>query len=409
MRTPVKATLHDSLLDIDSSPPSSPPLSPHRKDAHGPEEIPLELLHPSLRPGDSDGNEVHSAPQATSQSQGSSRSGSPSNDAGSDSPQDDGELSFLASKRKRTVSTDDTSQLIESLRRHIRLKTASVEQLTQFAKLSPIEQGIFLAGTLLKVTEQLEAHNSSAPSEDGYQIPTTLSSKMECYANMVLLSPLLGAYVTEPTTPADLVIKILERHPQYGLTAEVKNNSVKHDKIFRTIQSRCTALRSTMKKQVWASLGKYDQSTGKFTGAQDIVSFTKALAASAAKRAGKVTVVVTVQLCARFAYIRETMVTEVRAGRVRPDGKDKFWEKVDANLKAVRDKYDGHPKVAQRITQVFTKALDRDYETFGHSDEAKDLANSLSVTSVAQKVSDAATIGEDVREDQVSGPSWSCA
>ncbi|KAI0070529.1 hypothetical protein K474DRAFT_1711247 [Panus rudis PR-1116 ss-1] len=103
------------------------------------------------------------------------------------------------------------------------------------------------------------------------------------------------------------------------------------------------------------------------------------------------------------------MVTEVQAGRVRPDGKDKFWEKVDANLKAVRDKYDGHPKVPQRITQVFTKALDRDYETFGHSDEAKDLANSLSVTSVAQKVSDAAIIGEDMWENQVSWPSWSCA
>ncbi|KAI0069956.1 hypothetical protein K474DRAFT_1745916 [Panus rudis PR-1116 ss-1] len=155
-----------------------------------------------------------------------------------------------------------------------------------------------------------------------------------------------------------------------------------------------------MKKQVRASLGKYDHSTGKFTGAQDIVSSTKA--ASAAKRADEVTIVVTIQLCARLAYIRATTDTKVQAGRVRPNGKDMFWEKVDANLQAVRDKYEGHPKVAQRITQVFTKALDRDYETFGHSDEAKDLANNLSVTSVAQKVSDAATIGEDVREDQVS-------
>ncbi|KAH9949934.1 hypothetical protein B0H21DRAFT_889360 [Amylocystis lapponica] len=223
--------------------------------------------------------------------------------------------------------------------------------------------------------------------------------KIEHYTFAGLISPALPFYIKD-STPIKLVMGILEKHPAWGYTKEVKNDKSKADMVKMRVQVRLTDRRAVIKRTIMLSLGPElqprnspasEQSTSsKRVEAvrQDIVKLCTVIA----NEHSTTEAVVTVQMCARFAFLRHVFLQMLQ----KPELADaSYWPLVDKQLDLLRGQYPDDP---DSITRILTMMLNNDRRDYGQPDVRDDL-EAGAMPNTKQVVADSAAGGSFVDED----------
>ncbi|KAF9466215.1 hypothetical protein BDZ94DRAFT_1252361 [Collybia nuda] len=249
--------------------------------------------------------------------------------------------------RKRPL--EDMTQFASTVSRSFKLQKKDRDELNMFTKYDPIEQQIWLAASMLKVQEQ---QATMTPPDAIYVIPKNLENKIEHYSFVILLDPTIASYIHQDG-PLKMITDLLDQNPSWGLTPAVKDNKSKYDVIVTRVCGRLTSRRYDIKKILGDSLGKISaglDGNGR-VDATDIVTLCQALV----KIYRSANITVTVQLCARIAFLRY-LIAEKPTGR--------FWEGVDKELLSTRTDLPS----AARQSRFFGSLLKLDRETYGDAD-----------------------------------------
>ncbi|KAH9917047.1 hypothetical protein B0H21DRAFT_827875 [Amylocystis lapponica] len=315
-----------------------------------------------------------------------SRSGSPSDRTAA--------TSSAGSKRP----AEDLDQYAVLTAHRVRLKPAGQQELERVAKLPPAQRSIWMGGQLLKLNEQLTAIQ---PTNAQWDIPKTLRDKIENYTFIVLLSPVLSYYLGKTagaSSPVKLVQGILENHPSWGFTKEVRADKYKCDIVVKRIQVRLTDRRAEIKEAIMLSLGPDESITEKTVSKAskkkmaghvklNIVELCQVVVAKyAASNA-----VVTIQMCARFAFLRKILLEMTKKPQLEASGG--YWALVDTELSAVRECYKDEPV---KLTKLLTQSLKADQEMFGHAEvplASTSEDNTINGPNRAQNIADSAACG----------------
>ncbi|KAI0915931.1 hypothetical protein AcV5_003402 [Taiwanofungus camphoratus] len=141
---------------------------------------------------------------------------------------------------------EDLTQFAAVTSCQVRLKKSGEQELNLVARLSAPQREIWTAAQILKLHEWLE---DIQPADAKWKIPQTLLDKIEHYTFAGLISPALPFYVKN-STPIKLVMGILEKHPVWGYTREVKNDKSKADTVKIRVQVHLTDRRAVIKKAI---------------------------------------------------------------------------------------------------------------------------------------------------------------
>ncbi|GBE79610.1 hypothetical protein SCP_0208100 [Sparassis crispa] len=198
---------------------------------------------------------------------------------------------------------------------------------------------------MLKIEEHLEAIQ---PADAQWDLPRTLKDKIDHYTFALLLSPVLPFYLaknTAPLGPIKLVMGILEKHPLWGFTKEVKGDKYKFDIVVKRVQTRLTDRRAELKEVITLSLGPeglseaHGEQMGTVSKAPkkktpdpvqlDVVELCKALAAKHAATH----VIISLEMCARVAFLRKLLLEMIKNPQLEPTGG--YWAFVDAQLSII--------------------------------------------------------------------------
>ncbi|KAH9928726.1 uncharacterized protein B0H18DRAFT_1117909 [Fomitopsis serialis] len=252
----------------------------------------------------------------------------------------------LGDKRR---AEEDLVEFAKQVGRRVRLRPAAQKELDANAVLSLSERTLWISARLLKHEEQLE---TIQPAED----------KIEVYSYLVIVSPLLPAYVRH-STPNKCIKTLFDRHTHWGYTTEIRNNTHKNLIVLKRITDRLTDRRAELKSMVWLSLGPEMLSasaTAKSRAAAARVDIMTLCESIAAHLAGT-RVQVTLELCARVALLRQVLI-EVLS--IPTFNINQYWDRVDTHLETIRTKY---PQAtdARMITKVFMAILNADMKEFG--------------------------------------------
>ncbi|PSR73930.1 hypothetical protein PHLCEN_2v10253, partial [Hermanssonia centrifuga] len=126
-------------------------------------------------------------------------------------------------------------------------------------------------------------------------------NKIELYTFTVIASPTLSSYVTDGY-PRQLVMGVLERHPNWGYTKEVREDPLKKKIVLNKVMTRLTDRRSKIKAVIVDSLGaEYPSDPTKNRQPQDILELCQEIAALAGGSLEDDKFKVTLQMCARVA------------------------------------------------------------------------------------------------------------
>ncbi|KAH9918681.1 uncharacterized protein B0H18DRAFT_1122931 [Fomitopsis serialis] len=192
------AQLLDSLLDVASSPPTSP-------------TAPAAELPPD--------------PDSVNLGTGNSNAAAATEDADSDSTLSAANNPRVGDKRR---AEDDLIQSAQQMGRRVRLKPAAQQALDGVATI------LWIVARMLKHEERLD---TIQPAEAQWTLPRGLKEKIEVYSHLIIVSPLLPAYV-RGTIPNKRIVSLFERHTQWGYTPEVCNNSHKNLIVMKRITQR---------------------------------------------------------------------------------------------------------------------------------------------------------------------------
>ncbi|TFY60328.1 hypothetical protein EVJ58_g5222 [Rhodofomes roseus] len=322
-------------------------------------------------------------------------------------------LSTLSAGQKRRAE-DDLIQYAERTARRVRLRPAGQQELQDVARLSPDERSVWLAARLLKNEQHLEVIQ---PADAQWLLPKGLKDKIDLYTFLILLSPELPAYLKN-SVPVKRMKTLLEQHPQWGYTAEVRGDSYKNEIVMKRIQERFTDRRAEIKqlvgtasstssllshscltRQLWLSLGPQMQSStaSKKTRAAALQIDILTLCENIADKHSAVMFKPTLELCARLALLRRVLIEVLTESTLNV--KD-YWDRVDDRLEHIRGMFPNEPR---KVTKLFMNILDADKKELGEpstlpSARGKDPST---VPSQIQALADNAAGGfaEDIRED----------
>ncbi|KAH8107678.1 hypothetical protein BXZ70DRAFT_903157 [Cristinia sonorae] len=242
---------------------------------------------------------------------------------------------------------EDLTQYATKAARRQKLKSASEKQVVAFAAASPAEREVWMAAMIIKVIDSVETIQSG---EAQTKLSATLYDKIETYSSKIILCPSLTRYRDEPTK---IIIGILERHPRWGLTPEVKDNKASFDPILSRAQTRLTERRGELKSLLTASLSKESRGA---TNIVDLVQRAINKMIKGSKVSIAVDVKVNLQMCARFAFLRKVLVESNGTS---------FWQVVDEQLKSLREKCDEAPNGDALKSQFFKLVLEEDLRQYG--------------------------------------------
>ncbi|KAH9839932.1 uncharacterized protein C8Q71DRAFT_721730 [Rhodofomes roseus] len=303
-------------------------------------------------------------------------------------------LSTLSAGQKRRAE-DDLIQYAERTARRVRLRPAGQQELQDVARLSPDERSVWLAARLLKNEQHLEVIQ---PADAQWLLPKGLKDKIDLYTFLILLSPELPAYLKN-SVPVKRMKTLLEQHPQWGYTAEVRGDSYKNEIVMKRIQERFTDRRAEIKQLLWLSLGPQMQSStaSKKTRAAALQIDILTLCENIADKHSAVMFKPTLELCARLALLRRVLIEVLTESTLNV--KD-YWDRVDDRLEHIRGMFPNEPR---KVTKLFMNILDADKKELGEpstlpSARGKDPST---VPSQIQALADNAAGGfaEDIRED----------
>ncbi|CDO77983.1 hypothetical protein BN946_scf184811.g4 [Trametes cinnabarina] len=258
---------------------------------------------------------------------------------------------------------EDLSQHADWAACRVRLKTAGTQELKKIAQLNPAQRELLNTALLLKLSEKIEA---IIPSDAQWMMSENLKEKIEQYTFAVLCSPKLELYV-EKQGPTKLLMSILERHPSWGYTKDIKNDKYRRDIIIARVGTRFTDRRSDMKELILLSLGPElqpppskspsDSPTLNKPAAQqiNIVTLCENIIAKGPRSICE-DVTVTLQMCARIAFLRKIMVALLKSPHLKFD---RYWNLVDKQLEGLRGLDDSV------ITRQLTSYLRADLDLYG--------------------------------------------
>ncbi|KAH9929131.1 hypothetical protein B0H21DRAFT_712055 [Amylocystis lapponica] len=307
------------------------------------------------------------------------------------SPGDDNSLTAHHPRTGNKRAAEDLTQFAVSTSRRVRLKKSAEKELNLVAKFSAPQREIWTAAQILKLHDRLE---EIQPAEAKWKIPQTLLDKIEHYTFTGLISPALPFYIKD-STPIKLIMGILEKHPAWGYTKEVKNDKSKADMVKLRVQVRLTDRRAVIKKAILLSLGPELQPRNNTASSKrveavrlDIVKLCTIIA----NEHSSTEAVVTVQMCARFAFLRHVFMQMLQ----KPELADaSYWPLVDKQLDLLRGQYMDNP---DGITCVLTMMLNNDWHDYGQPDIRDDL-EAGAMPNAKQVVADSAAGGSFVDED----------
>jgi len=303
---------------------------------------------------------------------------------------------------------EDLSEYTAATLRRVRLKASGQTDLKYVSKLSPAQRSIWISAQILLMHDRLD---NIQPVDAKWQIPETLWDKIEHFTFAGLVSPALPSYIKDGS-PIRLVMGILEKHPQWGFTKEVKNNKSKSDVVRARVQLRLTDRRAAIKRAIMLSIGPpppplSSDSTGEETQSQaataghisakkhakavrlDIVK----LCAAIANEHSESEVVVTIQMCARFAFLRHVFVQSISNPALSGNS---YWPLVDKQLDLLREQYPGDPG---SVTLVLTMMLNSDRHKYGQPDTQHEPTETSAAPNATQRIADSAANGEFIEDD----------
>ncbi|KAI0692912.1 hypothetical protein BC835DRAFT_1492150 [Cytidiella melzeri] len=277
-------------------------------------------------------------------------------------------------KRPRDNDAGETSTRVA---RKLKLDNKESELLAFASKMPLNEQILFSIGLSLRTMTKVD---QMQPADATFKLPEVLKGKIELYSYNALVSPQATGYLEDG---ARIVLSILERHPKWGLTPEIKENPTHYHVVCSRVYERFNDRRRHIKLAIAESMGTVNQQNpdGDRLNVSDI--FT--LVSNATKLKGTSSmnlnsVNITVQMLARFAFLRH-MLLELPA-------KANYWKTVDKQLQDIRKRFNGQSK--QAISTFFKQILDDDIEEFGtnKANHLDDLG-SAALTNTQAEVEDA--------------------
>ncbi|KDR77191.1 hypothetical protein GALMADRAFT_246474 [Galerina marginata CBS 339.88] len=259
------------------------------------------------------------------------------------------------SRRKRPA--EDVTHFAKSIGRSMKIRKTDQTELERFASYGSREQNVWLAAQILKVQEK---HEALTPPEVRYDVPRRLATKIEAYSFTIIMDPTIAAYIgpkenRKKAGPANILVEHLRANPDWGLTAAIYDDKPKFEVIVQSISKKFTNRRCDIKTKISESLGDPDPLGGdKRIGVLNIVELCEVLILLY-KRGN---VQVTVQLCARIAFIRHFFVAKVAEG----SNTASFWTELDDELVSVR-------KMSEiRQSKLFKTILASDRACYGDAD-----------------------------------------
>ncbi|KAJ7934544.1 hypothetical protein B0H13DRAFT_2305635 [Mycena leptocephala] len=287
--------------------------------------------------------------------------------------------------RKRPA--EDMVRYAESTARHLRLKMESTQSLKEYSQLLALEQSIWLAGHLLAQNEVLST--LQAP-EAVYHMPLTLEGAIDEYAFLVLLDPTASTYVAQGKTgplhhnPHSRVIflnsplralhrpswEISHKSKKAAVVERMRNVLTRVRNAIEDLASPTVTLCPTAddSPQLVASLGNTEaEPDDNSAQPMDIVTLCQRAIARGAKYDTELKV--SLEMCGRFAFLRETYVTitaNAAKGATNPNTADParptapsrkkeadFWSTVDKDLAELREKKKNDPaRISNTISAI---------------------------------------------------------
>ncbi|KAL6302043.1 hypothetical protein BKA93DRAFT_827851 [Sparassis latifolia] len=254
---------------------------------------------------------------------------------------------------------EDLTQFASLAAHRVRLKPAGEKELDRVSKLSLAERAMWTCAHMLKIEEHLEAIQ---PADAQWDLPRTLKDKIDHYTFALLLSPVLPFYLaknTAPLGPIKLVMGILEKHPSWSFTKEVKGDKYKFDncelKEVITLSLGPEGLSEAHSEQM-GTVSKAPKKKTPDPVQLDVVELCKALAAKHAATH----VIISLEMCARVAFLRKLLLEMIKNPQLEPTSG--YWAFVDAQLSIVRERYAAEPaKMTKSVPFLFYCS---DYHSF---------------------------------------------
>ncbi|KAI0682537.1 hypothetical protein BC835DRAFT_1424262 [Cytidiella melzeri] len=231
---------------------------------------------------------------------------------------------------------DEASEASARIARKLKLDNKESELLMFASKMPVHEQMLFNIGLSLKIMSKA---NQIQPVDAQYKISDLLRGKIEIYVYNALVSPQASGYLEDCNR---VVLGILESHPKWGLTLEVKENPTHYQVVCSRVSERFNDRRRYIKLAINEDIFALVSDATKLKGNTGM-KFNSAN--------------ITVQMLARFAFLR-CMLLEL------PNGAN-YWKTVDKQLQDIRESFKGQPK--QATSAFFKKILDDDLVEFGTS------------------------------------------
>ncbi|KAK7682233.1 hypothetical protein QCA50_014820 [Cerrena zonata] len=161
-----------------------------------------------------------------------------------------------------------------------------------------------------------------------------------------------------------MLIAVIERHPGWGYTSEIKEDNQKAKIVLTVVQNTLTHARSSIKGVLGRSFGDPDPNEPENdrlrVGCADIVQLTRdSIRTLDTNRLVVNKTRANLAMCTRFAFLRQ----EYR----KPENEKDFWKGVDNELAALRNKYKADPK---SLNKYFTDVLTKDVKIYGDSPDS---------------------------------------
>ncbi|KAJ7703505.1 hypothetical protein B0H17DRAFT_1127140 [Mycena rosella] len=262
--------------------------------------------------------------------------------------------------RKRPA--EDMTQFAEHTARNLRLKLTSTQALRDYAQMNALQQSLWLAGQMLFQTELLE---NLQPPEGVYNMSPTLEGYIDQYSFVLLIDPKTSAYVTKgKNVPVDRLTTFLLKVPGSGLSTALVQDKQKMKVIETRMRSKLTNGRNAIKDLISNSLGDESVEDPEDPAARsnDIVMLCQQVLNLSFNKQKDVKV--SLEMCGRFAFLRDTYVTlsaTPTPSKVVKATTD-FWGSVDKDLKNMRA---AKSNDEARISQVIGDILADDKKKYG--------------------------------------------
>ncbi|RXW17925.1 hypothetical protein EST38_g7928 [Candolleomyces aberdarensis] len=277
-----------------------------------------------------------------------------------DSDQED-ELPTCIPTESRKRRAEDNNGFALTASRNVRLKKGDENSVLRFAQLSSPQQRITVYAELRSLSELVARIK---PGQAVFTVPDSLVRRIERYSFTVLVSPTCQLYIKDDS-PFKLILSHLESNPQWGLTEDIRNTTAQYAAVKSRLRKALTNRRNVLKTLMKTSLGHdKEAAASKEPGTQDILQLCEAIIASGASTVPTVPKV-SLQMLARFALLRK--ILEKCLTNPAMKNSEDYWNLVDKNLKAMRERKD----TPKRISEFFAHVLEEDYDLYGDKPRAE--------------------------------------